>query len=119
MRRFRVSAAAILMTGFTWSVHAQKQLGFVVDPKLLPLQVAGFPIPAGQVDMALSALDGLAQKLLDTTKILGLAIAVVRDGKVAHAKGFGIRKIGEPERVDADTIFQRHCHVNSGLTATV
>jgi CubicO group peptidase (beta-lactamase class C family) len=56
--------------------------------------------------MALSALDGLAQELLDTTKIPGLAVAVARDGKVVFARGYGVRKAGEPERVDADTVFQ-------------
>jgi CubicO group peptidase (beta-lactamase class C family) len=35
----------------------------------------------------------------------GMAIAIVEDDKVTFAKGFGIRKLGSPETVDADTIF--------------
>jgi CubicO group peptidase (beta-lactamase class C family) len=35
----------------------------------------------------------------------GMAVAIVEDDKVTFAKGFGVRKLGAPERVDADTIF--------------
>ena len=35
----------------------------------------------------------------------GMAIAIVEDGKVTLAQGFGVRALGKPERVDADTIF--------------
>jgi CubicO group peptidase (beta-lactamase class C family) len=106
MRRFKVATAGILIIGITGTVHAQTQSSVGIEPTLPPPQVAGIPIPPGQIGMAVSALDSLAQKLLDTTKIPGLAVAVVQDGKVAYAKGFGVRKVGELERVDADTVFQ-------------
>ena len=35
----------------------------------------------------------------------GLAVVVVRDGKVIAAKGFGVRTLGKPERVDEHTVF--------------
>jgi CubicO group peptidase (beta-lactamase class C family) len=35
----------------------------------------------------------------------GIAIAIVEDGKPVLARGWGVRKLGAPERVDADTIF--------------
>ncbi|MEP6483314.1 MAG: serine hydrolase [Rudaea sp.] len=35
----------------------------------------------------------------------GMAVAIVENDKVSFAKGFGVRKLGSPERVDADTIF--------------
>jgi len=35
----------------------------------------------------------------------GLAVAVVKDGRVLLAKGYGVRELGRPERVDADTLF--------------
>ena len=35
----------------------------------------------------------------------GMAIAIVENDQVTFAKGFGVRKLGAPERVDADTIF--------------
>ena len=35
----------------------------------------------------------------------GVAIAIVEDGDVVLAKGYGVRKLGETAKVDADTIF--------------
>jgi CubicO group peptidase (beta-lactamase class C family) len=35
----------------------------------------------------------------------GIAIAIVENGKVATAKGYGVKKLGAPEPVGADTIF--------------
>jgi CubicO group peptidase (beta-lactamase class C family) len=44
-------------------------------------------------------------KLRQEIGVPGMAIAIVEDGKVTLAKGFGVRALGAPERVDADTIF--------------
>ena len=35
----------------------------------------------------------------------GMAVAVVKDGQVVHARGYGVRRAGEPAAVDADTLF--------------
>ncbi len=35
----------------------------------------------------------------------GMAITIVEDGRVTMARGFGVRKLGAPAKVDADTIF--------------
>lgn len=38
-------------------------------------------------------------------EVPGLAIAIVENGAITLAKGFGVRKLGSPEKVDGDTIF--------------
>src|SRR5271168_4386682 len=35
----------------------------------------------------------------------GIAIAIVKDGKVVLAKGYGVKKLGEPAPVDENTLF--------------
>jgi CubicO group peptidase (beta-lactamase class C family) len=35
----------------------------------------------------------------------GMAVAIVENDQVTFARGFGVRALGKPERVDADTIF--------------
>jgi CubicO group peptidase (beta-lactamase class C family) len=35
----------------------------------------------------------------------GVAVAIVKDSKVLFSKGFGVRRLGSPERVDEDTLF--------------
>lgn len=52
------------------------------------------------------------------SKVPGMAVAVVKDGKVVYAKGFGVRRIGSPERVDADTVFQL-ASMSKPIAATV
>src|SRR6187399_3732494 len=38
-------------------------------------------------------------------EVPGMAIAIVENGKVTLARGFGVRKLGSPDKVDGDTIF--------------
>jgi CubicO group peptidase (beta-lactamase class C family) len=42
---------------------------------------------------------------MKTFEVPGMAIAVVKDGQVVLAKGYGVRKLGEPAPVDAKTLF--------------
>ncbi len=49
--------------------------------------------------------DLLVQKGMQDWKIPGMAVAIVKDGKVFYAKGFGEKKIGGGEKVDEHTLF--------------
>ena len=35
----------------------------------------------------------------------GVAVGIVQDGKVVFADGFGVRRLGSPEKPDGDTLF--------------
>ena len=83
-----------------------------------PPQTAGVPIPDGQIDKAIASLDAIASDVMKRSGIPGMAIAVVRDGKTVYAKGFGVRKFGESQPVDADTVFQI-ASLSKSLAATV
>ena len=71
-----------------------------------PAAVPGIPTAGARVATAIRKVDGLASTLIEETGIPGMAVAVVRDGRIVFAKGYGVRDIGEPETVDADTVFQ-------------
>ena len=43
---------------------------------------------------------------MQTFDVPGMAIAIVKDGKVIAARGFGVRKLGEPAPVDGKTLFE-------------
>ena len=45
------------------------------------------------------------ESLREKIGVPGMAVSIVEDDKVTFAKGFGVRKLGSPEPVDADTIF--------------
>ncbi|WP_338769773.1 serine hydrolase [Massilia sp. METH4] len=45
-------------------------------------------------------------RALKTFDVPGMAIAIVKDGKVIAAQGFGVRKLGDPAPVTAKTLFE-------------
>jgi CubicO group peptidase (beta-lactamase class C family) len=51
-------------------------------------------------------LDADVNLALKTFDVPGIAIAIVKDGKVLAARGFGVRKLGDPAPVDGKTLFE-------------
>jgi CubicO group peptidase (beta-lactamase class C family) len=50
-------------------------------------------------------LDAEIEQARVAWEVPGIGLTVVRDGKVLAAKGYGVRRLGSPERVDAHTMF--------------
>lgn len=50
-------------------------------------------------------LDAYTAKAVADWKVPGLAIAVVKDGRIVFAKGYGVRELGKPAPVDTQTLF--------------
>lgn len=50
-------------------------------------------------------LDEYVARVLKEFDVPGVAVALVKDGAVVLAKGYGVRKLGDPTPVDADTLF--------------
>ncbi len=50
-------------------------------------------------------LDTYIEGAMHTWQVPGLALAVVRNDSVIYAKGYGVRELGRPDRVDERTIF--------------
>ena len=51
-------------------------------------------------------LEADANRALKTFDVPGVAVAIVKDGKVITARGFGVRKLGDPTPVDGKTLFE-------------
>jgi len=49
--------------------------------------------------------DAVVARAMKTFEVPGMGIAVVKDGQVVLAKGYGVRKLGEKTPVDARTLF--------------
>src|SRR5450755_4043894 len=58
----------------------------------------------GQV-ISSSQIDSLTELALKTFDVPGIAVAVVKDGKIIHAKGYGVRSLNTKEKVDENTLF--------------
>lgn len=74
-------------------------------PEPPPVQ-PGVPIPPGQIESAIERLHALASDIMARSEIPGMAVAVVHEGEVVFARGYGVRKAGEPHEVTPDTVFQ-------------
>jgi CubicO group peptidase (beta-lactamase class C family) len=53
----------------------------------------------------LAGLDAYVARAMQEFGVPGMAVAVVKDGEVVLARGYGARRAGEPAPVDADTLF--------------
>ncbi len=67
---------------------------------------AAEPVKRAAVEAALPAFEALVQKSVDAGEVPGLSVAIVAGGEVVYLKGFGLREVGKPATVDADTVFQ-------------
>jgi CubicO group peptidase (beta-lactamase class C family) len=82
--RTHLTSAAMLVCVSAFAAHAQRGK------------------PAGN---PLAGLDAYIEKAMHDHEVPGIAIAVVRNDSVVYAKGYGVRKLGSPERVDENTLF--------------
>ncbi len=71
---------------------------------ILVIVLAAVQFATAQV-APLSGLDEYINKAIRDWEVPGLAIAIVKDDKVVYAKGFGVKKFGEPALVDERTVF--------------
>jgi len=83
-----------------------------------PASASAVAISSGRIGAAVAALPAIARAIQRRSGVPGMAIAVVHDGKVVYAAGFGVRRIGTNERIDANTIFQL-ASVSKSLASTV
>ena len=50
-------------------------------------------------------IDSLVEKVLKTFDVPGIEVAVIKDDKVIHAKGYGVRSLKTNKKVDENTIY--------------
>ena len=50
-------------------------------------------------------IDTLAERARRAFDVPGIAVAVIKDGKVIHSKGYGVRSLNTKEKVDENTLF--------------
>ncbi len=64
-------------------------------------------------------LDAFVARSMKTFGVPGLAIAIVKDGKVVMSKGYGVRKMGESTPVDENTLFGIGSNTKAFTTAAL
>ncbi|HEX5313902.1 MAG TPA: serine hydrolase, partial [Gammaproteobacteria bacterium] len=81
-------------------------------PGIDPMRVPAVLLAAGILALTLAFaparaddLDAYVQTTMVQWKVPGIAVAVVKDGQVVLARGYGRRELGKPGKVDAATLF--------------
>ncbi len=64
-------------------------------------------------------LDAYVASSMKTFDVPGMAVAIVKDGKILIAKGYGVRKLGEPTPVDEFTTFGIGSNTKAFTTAAL
>ena len=105
-------AALLTTTGYAQAPPAP------FSPSVSPSQATANVVPPAQIDAAIARLPELAKDMLERTHIPGVAISVVRDGRTVYSAGFGVRRVGASDAVDADTVFQI-ASLSKSIAATV
>jgi len=86
-------------------IHAQ----FIETSKkqlfLLFIAICLFRGPLSGQPITTQGIDTVAENALKAFNVPGMAVAVVKDGKVIHAKGYGVRSLKTQQPVDEKTIF--------------
>jgi CubicO group peptidase (beta-lactamase class C family) len=81
MKKSKRSHCIALALGLLWAAAVSAQIGPPAD------------------------LDAYIARDMKTFDVPGIAIAIVKDGKVVFAKGYGVRKLGDATPVDENTLF--------------
>jgi len=55
--------------------------------------------------MSEKKIDQLVENTIKTFDVPGIAVAVIKDGKVIHSKGYGVRSLNTKAKVDENTLF--------------
>jgi CubicO group peptidase (beta-lactamase class C family) len=59
-----------------------------------------------QPELSSREIDALVQDAMGTFDVPGVAVGVIKDGAIVHAKGYGVREIGVTGTVDTETLFR-------------
>lgn len=78
-----------------------------------------FLSPPGYSQISSEEIDQLVEKAMGQFTIAGVAVAVVKDGKIIHQKGYGVKSIETNEKVDENTNFAIASNTKAFTTAAL
>jgi CubicO group peptidase (beta-lactamase class C family) len=64
-------------------------------------------------------IDEVAENTLKAFNVPGVAVAIVKDGKIIHSKGYGVKSILKKDKVDGNTLFGVASNSKAFTTAAI
>src|SRR6476660_3951768 len=87
--------------------------------RLLLAVVTALPATLAAQSTAPPDLDAYVASSMKTFDVPGMAVAIVKGGKILVAKGYGVRKLGDPTPVDENTLFGIGSNTKAFTTAAL
>ncbi len=87
--------------------------------RVLLAVVLALPATLSAQSTAPPDLDAYVASSMKTFDVPGMAVAIVKDGKILVAKGYGVRKLGDPTTVDEFTTFGIGSNTKAFTTAAL
>ena len=72
----------------------------------MAIAVAPMGLSQSATPISPEQIDSTVASAMKAFQVPGVAVGIVKDGKLIFAKGYGAREVGKPGRIDADTLFQ-------------
>ncbi|HEX2596333.1 MAG TPA: serine hydrolase domain-containing protein, partial [Luteimonas sp.] len=109
-----LALASTAQTSLHWPSPAEQVAtvapAATATPAAAPKQIAYAPPPQHTVPLApgfdVHQFETIAQALVADQRVPGLALAIVKDGRILTARGYGITDVRAAEPVDAHTVFR-------------
>jgi len=64
-------------------------------------------------------LNAWVARAMQTFEVPGMAVAIVKDGKIVLVKGYGVKKLGAPDKVDENSLFGIGSNTKAFTTAAL
>jgi CubicO group peptidase (beta-lactamase class C family) len=81
------------------------RLAQAIAPALILLTLTLAPVAAQTRAAGPPDLEGYVARAMRAFEVPAMAVAIVKDGQVVSARGYGVRKLGDPAAADAQTLF--------------
>jgi CubicO group peptidase (beta-lactamase class C family) len=94
----------------------------LITMKLRPILTLAFcalTLTATKAQMAPAKIDSLANLALKTFDVPGIAVAVVKDGKLIYSNGYGVASLRTQKKVDGNTLFGIASNSKAFTTAAI
>jgi len=72
---------------------------------ILILLILAAPDLSNAQALSSQTIDGLVERSMKAFDVPGIAVGVIKDGKVVHAKGYGVRSLNTMQKMDENTLF--------------
>jgi CubicO group peptidase (beta-lactamase class C family) len=92
---------------------------FKIKPVLLLFTFIALFTNSALAQVSSAELDALVQKAMEKFNVAGVAVAIVKDGKIVHEKGYGVRSISTKQPVNEHTNFQIASNSKAFTTAAL